>query len=71
MILFLQSIYFLRFASATSGDKINNAKFSKCSVSSISQVLYEVLQQPPVDSQTFIPIYGKKRNCFQGFKSFT
>ncbi|KAI1728340.1 metallo-peptidase family m12B reprolysin-like domain-containing protein [Ditylenchus destructor] len=57
---------YIMFASATSGDKVNNAKFSPCSVSSISQVLYEVLQQTPVDAQlSVLPMFGKKRNCFQ------
>lgn len=52
---------FIMFASATSGDKSKNSKFSPCSISSMSQVLYEVLQQPPLAS-----MFGKKRNCFQG-----
>uniref|UniRef100_A0A183CIH7 ADAM10 endopeptidase n=1 Tax=Globodera pallida TaxID=36090 RepID=A0A183CIH7_GLOPA len=44
---------FIMFASATSGDKPNNSKFSKCSVANISEVLYEVLNQ-----------FGRKKNCF-------
>ncbi len=57
----------VRFASATSGDKVNNAKFSPCSVNSISAVLYEVLQQTPIDiHRSSFPLFGKKRNCFQG-----
>ncbi|KAH7730121.1 Protein SUP-17 [Aphelenchoides avenae] len=57
---------YIMFASATSGDKVNNARFSPCSVANISLVLYEVLQQTPVDpSLTIMPLFGKKRNCFQ------
>jgi len=41
------------FASATSGDKPNNSKFSICSVGNISQVLDAVHE-------------GKKKNCFSG-----
>lgn len=54
---------FIMFASATSGDKVNNAKFSHCSIASISQVLYEVLQQTPTSGA--IPMFGRKRNCFK------
>lgn len=58
---------FIMFASATSGDKINNARFSSCSVNNISMVLYEVLAQPPVNPLTSaLGAYGRKRNCFQG-----
>uniref|UniRef100_A0A915CVK0 ADAM10 endopeptidase n=1 Tax=Ditylenchus dipsaci TaxID=166011 RepID=A0A915CVK0_9BILA len=35
-------------------------------LTSISQVLYEVLQQTPIDAQhSVLPMFGKKRNCFQ------
>lgn len=55
------------FASATSGDKINNARFSSCSITNISSVLFEVLSQPPVNPLTSaLGAYGRKRNCFQG-----
>ncbi|KAI6222128.1 hypothetical protein M3Y95_00951500 [Aphelenchoides besseyi] len=60
---------FIMFSSATSGDKPNNARFSTCSVANISSVLYEVLQQPPVNPQFSSIMSSKKRNCFQG-KSF-
>lgn len=33
---------YIMFASATSGDKKNNAQFSKCSIANISIVLSEV-----------------------------
>lgn len=56
---------FIMFASATSGDKVNNPKFSLCSVASISQVLYKVLQQPPM-----VNTFTEKRNCLQGFFFF-
>uniref|UniRef100_A0A914EM41 ADAM10 endopeptidase n=1 Tax=Acrobeloides nanus TaxID=290746 RepID=A0A914EM41_9BILA len=57
---------YIMFASATSGDKVNNARFSPCSVANISLVLYEVLSQTPVDPQhSYMPVFGKKRNCFQ------
>jgi disintegrin and metalloproteinase domain-containing protein 10 len=52
------------FASATSGDKPNNSKFSTCSVNNITEVLYEVLQQNPK-----IKSHGKKRNCFTDRKN--
>lgn len=55
----LPSGNFIMFASATSGDKPNNSKFSSCSVSNITEVLYEVLQQSPRYKTP-----GKKRNCF-------
>lgn len=35
---------FIMFASATSGDKPNNAKFSRCSVGNISAVLEVLLR---------------------------
>uniref|UniRef100_A0A7E4ZT23 ADAM10 endopeptidase n=1 Tax=Panagrellus redivivus TaxID=6233 RepID=A0A7E4ZT23_PANRE len=54
---------FIMFASATSGDKVNNARFSSCSISNISTVLFEVLSQSPVTSTS--PQFGRKRNCFQ------
>ncbi|VDP02153.1 unnamed protein product [Soboliphyme baturini] len=47
------------FASATSGDKANNARFSTCSVNNISSVLKEVLRQNPNTHYV-----GAKRNCF-------
>ncbi|KAI6170491.1 hypothetical protein M3Y97_01145500 [Aphelenchoides bicaudatus] len=56
---------FIMFSSATSGDKPNNARFSSCSISNISNVLYEVLQQPPVNPQFSTVMSSKKRNCFQ------
>jgi disintegrin and metalloproteinase domain-containing protein 10 len=57
---------FIMFASATSGDKINNARFSSCSITNISSVLFEVLSQPPVNPLTSaLGAYGRKRNCFQ------
>jgi len=57
---------YIMFASATSGDKVNNARFSSCSIKNISLVLYEVLSQVPVNPQhSVIPTYGRKRNCFQ------
>jgi disintegrin and metalloproteinase domain-containing protein 10 len=40
------------FASATSGDRPNNSKFSTCSVKNISNVLDAIEE-------------SKKRNCFQ------
>jgi len=39
------------YASATSGDKPNNAEFSECSRANISSVLFAVLAQLPVDPQ--------------------
>ncbi|XP_044757253.1 disintegrin and metalloproteinase domain-containing protein 10 isoform X2 [Coccinella septempunctata] len=42
---------FIMFASATSGDRPNNSKFSTCSISNISQVLDAIED-------------NKKRNCF-------
>ncbi|KAI6223634.1 hypothetical protein M3Y99_01444900 [Aphelenchoides fujianensis] len=56
---------FIMFSSATSGDKPNNARFSTCSVANISSVLYEVLQQAPVNPQFSSIMSSKKRNCFQ------
>lgn len=41
------------FASATSGDRPNNSKFSSCSIANISSVL-DAIQD------------NKKRNCFKG-----
>lgn len=41
------------FASATSGDRPNNSKFSKCSIGNISNVLDAIED-------------NKKRNCFTG-----
>uniref|UniRef100_A0A0N5BZL3 ADAM10 endopeptidase n=1 Tax=Strongyloides papillosus TaxID=174720 RepID=A0A0N5BZL3_STREA len=57
---------FLMFASATSGDKKNNDRFSKCSIQNISNVLFEVLRQPP-NLYSHHPSYtiNGKRNCFQ------
>uniref|UniRef100_A0A915L4L2 Peptidase M12B domain-containing protein n=1 Tax=Romanomermis culicivorax TaxID=13658 RepID=A0A915L4L2_ROMCU len=49
---------YIMFASATSGDKPNNAKFSPCSVANISAVLKEVLAQPP-----HLDMSGIRRNC--------
>lgn len=70
------------FASATSGDKPNNAKFSSCSINNISSVLHvvdlyfnfvvylliEVLSSVPVDPTKYFGPVGPltKRNCFQG-----
>uniref|UniRef100_A0A0N4Z735 ADAM10 endopeptidase n=1 Tax=Parastrongyloides trichosuri TaxID=131310 RepID=A0A0N4Z735_PARTI len=57
---------FLMFASATSGDKKNNDRFSKCSIQNISNVLFEVLRQQPnthYQGNTFT--FNGKRNCFQ------
>ncbi|KRZ05584.1 Disintegrin and metalloproteinase domain-containing protein 10, partial [Trichinella zimbabwensis] len=53
---------YIMFASATSGDKVNNNKFSICSVNNISSVLHEVLRQNPN-----LPRLGSsaKRNCFK------
>lgn len=41
------------FASATSGDRPNNSKFSPCSIGNISSVLDAIEE-------------SKKRNCFKG-----
>lgn len=41
------------FASATSGDRPNNSKFSGCSIGNISNVLDAIEE-------------NKKRNCFSG-----
>ncbi|VDK41778.1 unnamed protein product [Anisakis simplex] len=66
---------YIMFASATSGDKRNNAKFSKCSIANISLVLMEVLQQRPVGSESNVYRFGGyigavgKRNCFRETKS--
>uniref|UniRef100_A0A5S6Q728 ADAM10 endopeptidase n=1 Tax=Trichuris muris TaxID=70415 RepID=A0A5S6Q728_TRIMR len=56
---------YIMFASATSGDKVNNGKFSICSVNNISLVLREVLRQNPDAPYTS----GAKRNCFQRRKT--
>ncbi|KAL7072006.1 hypothetical protein ACQ4LE_008410 [Meloidogyne hapla] len=57
---------FIMFASATSGDKPNNSKFSQCSIANISEVLFEVLGQSP---KSFT--LGRKKNCFTDqLKSF-
>ncbi|CAD6190976.1 unnamed protein product [Caenorhabditis auriculariae] len=57
---------FIMFASATSGDKPNNGKFSPCSVANISAVLHVVLQSVPVDpTRNANPVGFGKRNCFQ------
>ncbi|PAV83358.1 hypothetical protein WR25_16106 [Diploscapter pachys] len=57
---------FIMFASATSGDKPNNAKFSSCSIANISAVLHVVLQSIPVDpTRNAQPVGLMKRNCFQ------
>ncbi|XP_058808923.1 disintegrin and metalloproteinase domain-containing protein 10 isoform X2 [Phymastichus coffea] len=42
---------YIMFASATSGDRPNNSKFSKCSIGNISNVLDAIVET-------------KKRNCF-------
>ncbi|VDK74668.1 unnamed protein product [Litomosoides sigmodontis] len=66
---------YIMFASATSGDKKNNAQFSNCSIANITSVLTEVLQQRPVDSEATLRIGGfgnlgaGKRNCFREAKS--
>ncbi|KHJ94571.1 hypothetical protein OESDEN_05495 [Oesophagostomum dentatum] len=59
---------FIMFASATSGDKVNNAKFSPCSIANISSVLHVVLQSVPIDPTRHSGPVGAlmKRNCFQG-----
>jgi hypothetical protein len=44
---------FIMFASATSGDRPNNSKFSSCSIGNISNVLDAIED-------------NKKRNCFSG-----
>ncbi|CAD5207716.1 unnamed protein product [Bursaphelenchus xylophilus] len=57
---------YIMFSSATSGDKPNNARFSKCSIANMSVVLYEVLSQPPVNPAfSNLMMSSKKRNCFQ------
>lgn len=57
---------FIMFASATSGDKPNNGKFSPCSVKNISAVLAVVLKSMPVDpTRNASPVGIGKRNCFQ------
>uniref|UniRef100_A0A914UQV4 ADAM10 endopeptidase n=1 Tax=Plectus sambesii TaxID=2011161 RepID=A0A914UQV4_9BILA len=56
---------FIMFASATSGDKKNNAKFSRCSIENITNVLVEVLKQNPVDPQRQLSMGHGKRNCLQ------
>lgn len=67
---------YIMFASATSGDKRNNALFSQCSIRNISLVLFEVLQQQPSLSmnETVLRLGGTagpvgKRNCFRESKS--
>lgn len=44
---------YIMFASATSGNRPNNSKFSKCSIGNISNVLDAIED-------------NKKRNCFTG-----
>ncbi|CAB3407228.1 unnamed protein product [Caenorhabditis bovis] len=57
---------FIMFASATSGDKPNNGKFSPCSIRNISAVLNVVLQAVPIDpTKNSNPVGLGKRNCFQ------
>ncbi|CAI2318262.1 unnamed protein product [Caenorhabditis sp. 36 PRJEB53466] len=57
---------FIMFASATSGDKPNNGKFSPCSIKNISAVLAVVLKSMPVDpTRNASPVGIGKRNCFQ------
>lgn len=57
---------FIMFASATSGDKPNNAKFSRCSIANISSVLGVVLQSLPIDPTRNVATTSlSKRNCFQ------
>nr|CAG4648533.1 EOG090X02I4 [Polyphemus pediculus] len=46
---------YIMFASATSGDRPNNSKFSNCSVGNISSVLDAIEE-------------GKKKNCFTEWK---
>nr|CAG4640693.1 EOG090X02I4 [Eulimnadia texana] len=46
---------YIMFASATSGDRPNNSKFSTCSVGNISSVLDSIYE-------------GKKKNCFTDWK---
>lgn len=66
---------YIMFASATSGDKKNNAQFSRCSINNITLVLNEVLQQRPIDNETSGLRLGGfggttgKRNCFRETKS--
>ena len=48
---------YIMFASATSGDRPNNSKFSGCSVGNISNVLDAIVE-------------NKKRDCFTGMQSF-
>lgn len=45
---------YIMFASATSGDRPNNSKFSLCSVGNVSSVLDAIEE-------------NKKRNCFKGY----
>lgn len=65
---------FIMFSSATSGDKKNNAKFSRCSIANISLVLREVLKHPPFFSdsgRSMSFMYAgssAKRNCFRPSK---
>lgn len=44
---------YIMFASATSGERPNNSRFSNCSVGNISSVLDAIEE-------------GKKKNCFTG-----
>ncbi|RCN50524.1 reprolysin family zinc metalloprotease [Ancylostoma caninum] len=53
---------FIMFASATSGDKVNNAKFSPCSVANISSVLHVVLQSVPIDPTRHAGPSGRLRS---------
>ena len=48
---------YIMFASATSGERPNNSKFSNCSKGNISSVLDAIEE-------------GKKKNCFTGNASF-
>lgn len=48
---------YIMFASATSGNRPNNSKFSKCSIGNISNVLDAIED-------------NKKRNCFTGIFTF-
>ncbi|VDP16708.1 unnamed protein product [Soboliphyme baturini] len=51
---------FLMFASATAGDRVNNARFSPCSVNNISAVLREMFRQ----AGESVRLSTRKRNCF-------
>ena len=52
-ILFPPQGNYIMFASATSGERPNNSKFSNCSIGNISAVLDAIEEQ-------------KKKNCFSG-----